>query len=138
MRKHYFFTLVLGSLLLFCQSCSKESALQASGLQSNPEWVNTINVKLAPNELYKLPIDNSSAIAITKQASHYSISQIAADTKSSALVYNYMPALNYSGDDEVMITVTSKVASVGSPRCGNGNSSSTSSSSTLIKLQVGN
>ncbi|MEO7800428.1 MAG: hypothetical protein ABIR81_00430 [Ginsengibacter sp.] len=138
MRKHYFFTLVLGGVLLFCQSCSKESVQTEMARQSNPEWVSTVNVKLAPNELYKLPIDNSSAIAITKQASHYSMSQIAADTKSSGLVYSYLPALNYSGADEVMITVTSKVASVGSPRCGNGNSSSSSSSSTLIKLQVGN
>lgn len=138
MKKHYFFQIGLVGILLFFQSCSKESpAHMGTSQPTNPEWVNVINIKLSPNQLYQLAIDKSSTVSIAKQASYYKISQTAADTKSSATIYSYMPATDYSGDDEIMLNISNSESS-STRGCGNGRGSFSSNSNTLIKVKVGN
>ncbi len=138
MKKRHILPLFFIAIIMIFQSCAKDTAGYMPPQPQGPASVSVINIKLAPNELYQLAIDKSSTVNIAKQASHYQISQTAADTKSSATLYSYMPAKDFSGEDEVMLNISKTIIN-SAPRCGNGTGSSyTSSSSTIIKLKVGN
>ena len=81
MKKLSILPLLVGIILIF-QSCAKETPAHMVVPQpSNTAVVNVINIKISPNELYQLAIDNSSTVSIAKQASHYKVSETAADTK---------------------------------------------------------
>ena len=100
MRKILCSTVVL--LALFVSSCKKERVSRVPATQTDE----TINVKLAANEAYKLDLSNAGAVNIIKQASHFLVSETAMNTVKGGSVYNYTPAKDFRGKDEVVFLST--------------------------------
>ena len=102
MRKLFLFPAFLLGILVVFQSCSKQSASEAIA----PVNPNIVNATVALNGSYQLPVENSGIISISKQASHFQVSQTGTDSKTGALVYKYVPAVDYTGSDEVVLSNT--------------------------------
>ena len=139
MRKLFLFPAVLlGSLLVF-QSCSKQSSNEMVA----PMRTNIVNATIAPNGSYQMRIENAGNVVISKQASHFQVSQAELDSKSGVTVYKYIPAVDYRGTDEVVLSNTKTFITTGSSGCSgnhNNNSISTTSSTsyTTIKINITN
>ena len=142
MRKLFVFPAVLLGILVVFQSCSKQSPAEAVA----PASTNIVNATIAPNGTYQLPIDNSGtvAVSISRQASHFQVSETGLDSKTGFTVYTYVPVADYRGTDEVLLssTRTSVVAGNG---CGNSSSQNsdlthtiTSTSYTTVKINITN
>ena len=101
MRKLFYFSAVLVGILSF-QSCSKESASEM--VQATPP-ANIINATIALNKTYQLTF-NSGDVNISKQASHFKVSQVEPGAENGSLVYKYAPAADYLGADEVVLSIT--------------------------------
>lgn len=101
MRKLFYFSAVLLCILSF-QSCSKESANEM--VQATPP-ANIINATIAINKAYQLTF-NSGDVNISKQASHFKVSQVERGTESGSSVYKYVPAPDFIGADEVVLSIT--------------------------------
>ena len=145
MRKLLLIPAVLLINLVVFQSCSKQSSSEAVA----PMSTNIINATIAPNGSYQLSLDNSinATVSISKQAAHFQISQTEIDSKSGLLVYRYIPAADYRGVDEVLLSNTkiSEIASgSGCPNNPDHNSNAantpttTTTSYTTIKLNINN
>jgi len=135
MRKVILFPAVLLGILVF-QACSKTS----SDSLVAPMRTKLINATIAPNGSYQLTIDNSENVSISKQASHFLVSHTELDSKSGSPVYKYIPALDYRGTDEVLLSIT-KTFSTGSGECSgnhtsNADNSSSSTSYTTVKINI--
>ncbi len=82
------------------------SIVTTSCYKENNEVIKTINVSLEPNEAYTYNIpavgDADDKFEIAKQASHYLNSTLAVDATNAA-TFNYTPAENYEGNDEVQV-----------------------------------
>ena len=104
MRKLFLFPAVLLGILAF-QSCSKESANEM--VQATPP-ATIINATIAINKAYQLTF-NSGDVNISKQASHFKVSQVERGTESGSIVYKYVPAPDFIGTDEVVLSVTKTV-----------------------------
>ncbi len=100
MRKLYSIPVVLLCMIIGLQSCSKKSAKEMV-VQPSPK---VINATIAPNQGYKFTVSNSGDVIIAKQASHYKISQAGTDAKSGLVAYEYVPAQDYTGKDEVVLS----------------------------------
>lgn len=147
MRKMLFPTGLLGVLVLL-QSCSKES--QSDMLVAPSPKI--INARIAPNETYLLNLDNMYDVKVYKQATHFKTSQTETDLKSGLPVYKYIPAADFTGEDEVVLSSTKTVmtSSQGGGGCnsdhmGYGSSSSSGGSSMsysttyiTVKLSISN
>jgi hypothetical protein len=138
MRKLYFFPVWVLSSLVLLSSCSKKAASDAVA-PMNPS---VVNVNIGANVSYQLPLDNSGVVSISKQASHYQVSHTTLDNKSGMMVYEYVPATDFQGTDEVVLSKTSTSVVTGS-ECANNHSSNSQStvtitSYTLIKINVSN
>lgn len=134
--------ILLGTLIVF-QSCSKSSPIEAIA-PVNPDIV---NVTVALNGSYNMPVNDLGSVSISKQASHFQVSQTEVDSKSGALVYKYIPAVDYSGTDEVILsnTKTGIVTTAAINGCPNnpasnsaGATTSTTTSYTVVKINVTN
>jgi len=70
----------------------------------------TINVSLHKNQsyTYSMPAqgDADDVMSITQQAQHYSVSTITYTDNKTATPFNYTPALDYVGTDEVHVSIT--------------------------------
>jgi hypothetical protein len=137
MRKLYLFPAFLLGILVVFQSCSKRSATEAMA----PVNPNIINATIALNGSYQLPVDNSGTISISKQASHFQVSQTGTDSKTGAVVYKYVPAVDYTGTDEVILsnTKTRLVTGSGCPNNHTSNGEATTATTTTfttIKISV--
>ena len=90
MRKLFLFSAVLLGAIIVFPSCSKQSSSAAI----TPMSTNIINATVAPNAAYELSLDNSAnaTISISKQASHFMVSQTELNSKSGFTVYKYVPA----------------------------------------------
>ena len=135
MRKLFYFSAILLCILSF-QSCSKESANEM--VQSTPP-ANIINATVALNKTYQLTF-NSGEVNISKQASHFKVSQVEPGTENGSIVYKYAPAADYIGADEVVLSIT-KAATTENGGCNtngynNGRSTSYSTSYTTIKINI--
>jgi hypothetical protein len=145
MRKMLFPTGLL-SVLVLLQSCSKES--QSDMVVAPSQKI--INAKIAPNGTYLLNLDNMSDVKVYKQALHFKTSQTETDLKSGLPVYKYIPASDYLGDDEVVLSSTKTVMTSSGGGCssnhmGYGSSSNSSGSSMsysttyiTVKLSISN
>ncbi|MEO6290559.1 MAG: hypothetical protein ABIO76_11590 [Ginsengibacter sp.] len=116
MKKLYFLQVVLSGALLILQSCSKQSATDLVA----PAAPNVINATIAPNGNYEFAINSSGNVAIEKQASHYTISTTGVDAKTGNVVYQYVPAKDYTGIDQVVLSNKILVAASGGG-CNNSN-----------------
>ena len=132
--------LFAAAILTLLQSCSKESPGNAVA----PVTTNIVNATVATNGSYQLPIDNAGTVTISKQAAHYQLSEAALDNKSGVMVYKYMPALNYKGTDEVVLSNAKTIKVSGGNGCqgshssNSGNTAITSISYITVKINIAN
>lgn len=134
MRKLFLLSVVLPGFLVVFQSCSKQSPANAVA----PINTNVINATIAPNGSYQLPIPNSGNVSISRQASHYLVSQAGLDSKSGVMVYKYIPVADYVGADEVVLsnTKTSIITGSGCSSNHSSNSESTATSTSFITVKI--
>jgi hypothetical protein len=68
----------------------------------------TITATINKNQSFQFDlgtVENTEGISIIRQASHYSISQIESGCFTSDMHYTYTPAKDFTGSDEVTITL---------------------------------
>lgn len=99
-----------------------------------------VAVTISANQTYQLSLNNSVSLGILKQASHFQVSHTALDAKNGVMIYKYMPAVNYTGTDEVVLS-TIKATTVARTGCGNGqdinsNSITYTTSYTTLKINI--
>ena len=99
MKKLYSIAIVLVCMMIVFQSCSKQSAKEMIPAVSP----NVINATIAPNQAYTFSANTSGDLSIEKQASHFQISSVETDEKNGQIVYQYVPARDYTGKDEVIL-----------------------------------
>ncbi len=125
-------------LFIFSESCSKEST--NSTVEIPPS--NSMNVTIAPNQSYELNLNSSGVVSVSKQASHYQISETSFDSKTGSIIYKYVPAVDYIGSDEVILSNTKAATNSGSACHGshgsNNDNTTYSTSYTIIKLNISN
>lgn len=138
--KKLYTSLALGLCIILFQSCSKDVAKPN---QPAPA-ANTINVAVAANQVYQLTLTGSNAASIVKQASHYQTSQTTANAETGLISYKYIPELNFSGKDQVILSKTVAVTSSDSHSgCSHGSNSGSPTTSyattyTTINITVTN
>jgi hypothetical protein len=131
MRQIIYAPVLLFSLLLLVQSCTKQSRDEKT---YTPEIVNaTVSV----NNPYTLNLNDLGSVSISKQAVHYAVSQT---ENEGVFVYKYIPKAEYSGTDEVELLVSKTTYSNGGGGCNNagggGSYANTYTSKILIKFNV--
>ena len=115
MKKIFTRLSVLILMIAVFQSCTKEPLV----IYKN------INVSLKENESYQLDLGNlgnEEVAEITKQAAHFQTSQTQILTTSSNTTYIYVPSIDYSGTDDVEITITRGEPVNNQGQCGFGGS----------------
>ncbi len=110
MKKLYLTPAILIFSLFLFQSCSKESKSPVIP----PASPSVINATITPNQTYLFNISSAGNVNIEKQASHFKVSKTGTDEKNGQLVYQYIPAQDYSGQDEVVLSSKVIVYSGGS------------------------
>lgn len=134
MKKLYFIAAIVFILFAGLQSCSKQSPDEIISSQSAG---NIVKINLAPNQTYQLTLDNSVTASVSKQAAHFQLSRTEVDAQG-LLTYKYLPALDYTGTDEVVLSKT--IATNGDRSgCSSGQGSSAVSyttSFTTLKINI--
>ncbi len=136
MRKFFLYLSVAAIATASFESCSKESPAAAI----SPLHTNVINVTVAANATYLLQIDNTGSIS--KQASHFKVSQTEVDDKTNAVVYKYIPREGFTGGDEVILS-TVKAYTIATRGCSSNHVNTNDNTSynvtfTTIKFNVTN
>jgi hypothetical protein len=125
MRKIILFPLFLLGVLIVSPSCKKES--HDKMVLSVPD--ETVNVKIAPNQSYKMDLADAGTVIISRQATHFLVSEAGVNNESNTLAYKYIPATDFTGNDEVVLlstkTVTGNYAN-NSGGCSGGNNGAAS------------
>jgi hypothetical protein len=141
MRKIILLPLFFPAVIVFLSSCKKESVSNTAAPTIPGE---TINVSVAPNQLYQMNIADAGTISINKQANHFLVSEAQANSETGSAVYKYIPATGFVGNDEVVLisikTVTNYSES-GGGGCNQGDhvattTATTSSYSKSITLKI--
>jgi hypothetical protein len=136
MKKVLLLPVVLTGVFLASQSCSKQSSDNTVA----PMRTNVVNATIAPNGSYQLNL-NSANVSISRQASHFKVSQTEPDSKSGSIVYKYIPAADYRGTDEVVLSNTKTIITTGSSGCpgnhtNNSDNTTSSTSYTTVKINI--
>ncbi len=113
MKKSLIILIAFICFLFLNSSCEKEEA-----------DVNVIvAVTLTPNQAYTYQIpklgDEDEQVQITKDAAHALISRISPVANSNTTLFEYTPALNYTGSDEVVVSAVEKGRRGKGSKCGN-------------------
>jgi hypothetical protein len=136
MRKVILFPLFSMGWLVFFSSCKKD--LQDTMVISTSDQ--TINVKIAPNQLYQTELTNAGTISISRQATHFIVSEAIMNNENGIPVYKYIPATDFTGIDEVellsSISVVNYSASSGGGCPGSNSASTTSFNTKYIRLRI--
>lgn len=140
MKPNFTLPIILLSLLFALQSCSKESQNE---MVLSPQS-EVINATVSGNAAYELNVDKYENIAISKQALHYQYSATGVDSKSGHKMYKYVPAADFTGTDEVILSSTKIYASgtyqgdcnTGYTNYSTGSGTTTHTSYITIKLKV--
>ncbi|MDQ6844486.1 MAG: hypothetical protein M3Z92_09065 [Bacteroidota bacterium] len=141
MKKFYIRFTILSCILFALSSCSKKAA---SDMMAPPSSPNIVNASIAPNQSYQLVINNAGEVNIDKQALHYKVSQAGVDAKTGHMVYEYIPAQDFSGTDEVIISNKILLQASSGSGCHNSNHDNNSGgntydvSYTTIRLIISN
>lgn len=96
MRKIFFIIMMGLSLGCLLFSCSKEEEAP----------VQTIDVSLNVNQTYTYALGNfgdEEGAIISTEAMHFSQSHLERVAATGAMLYHYLPAINFAGTDEVTI-----------------------------------
>ena len=128
-------SLILFSVLLVNQSCSKESPYRMA-TPVIPDQ--TINATVLTNNAYVLNVNSLESVSINKQAAHFTVSQTEVDAKNGTPVYKYIPEKNYTGNDEVVLRTskTTYVSGGNSSGCNGGNNSHASTSTSYYNVII--
>ena len=91
-------------VVLIFASCSKKDAVVSVNASPTPSVsaAQIINAAINSDFTYELPLPSSN-IEIHKQASHFSLSEVTVDAKKGVTVYQYLPAKDFDGKDEVTL-----------------------------------
>ncbi len=81
-------------------SCSKQSIND----EVSPDLTNVINATIAPNQSYHFTVSEPGEVSIVKQGKHYKTSEMAREAESGKMIYNYTPAQDYTGTEEIILT----------------------------------
>ena len=133
MKKTFASSAVLFSILVLSQSCTKKSQGELRIASPQTTSVQTIHAKISTGNTYTLNLGASGNINITRQASHFQLSEMVIDKNNGSLNYKYLPAANFTGADEVSLTRTTVTS--GSNGCSNG-SQNNSSTSAIITIKI--
>ena len=93
-------TLLCSTAIFLLPACKK---------QQNATSTKTLTINLKTGEDYSLDlgtVGDEEGGAITRQASHYTVSQINRQIPTGRLSYVYQPLAGYTGTDEANITVS--------------------------------
>jgi hypothetical protein len=142
MKKLILLPLLLLGVMVLSLSCKKES--RETKIKSTPD--ETINVKIALNQSYQLDMTNDGTVSISRQANHFLVSEAIGNNENGTKGYKYIPATDFTGNDEVLLSSTRTVQnyspgnSSGCSGSGNSNSYTTSVSTkyTMLKITVSN
>jgi len=140
MRKLILLPFFLLGVLLFFPSCKKESH-DTMGIITPDE---TMYVKIATNQLYQLDITDAGSVSISKQAIHFLVSETLEINESGTSGYKYIPATDFTGNDEVILLLTKNVRNNsvnngGACQSGNrGNTTSARDKYIRLIIKVGN
>jgi len=139
MRKIFILSMLLLVLMVSFLSCKKESidVLSPAGTGE------TISVQLTPSQSYVLNQPDASNLSISRQASHFSVSEAVANIETGGFSYKYIPVAGYTGTDEISLlssaTTTNYSHSSEGVGCGSGSSESKTSSRLItLKISIGN
>lgn len=100
MKKSISFLTIALAGMLFITSCQKH--------HKGTHATQTINATVEMNKAYQFDMGNVSkreTAKITEQARHFTLSETSDVNGEGHTVYNYLPAMNYTGTDEVSITI---------------------------------
>ncbi len=120
------------SLLVSCSKSTKDNFTPSTSRTAD----RVINATVAPGQTYILTISTSGEANISKQASHFLVSETGVDEKNGALIYKYLPATGFTGTDEVVLTHRTDIYKSGSDCNYGGDSRSSHASSISIKFNV--
>jgi hypothetical protein len=140
MRKINLLLLFLPGVLVFYPSCKKES--HDIMVISTPD--ETISVKIASNQPYQMDLTDAGIVSISKQAIHFLVSETMVNNETGAPVYKYVPATDFTGNDEIVLLSTKTVADYSTSTGGTcpggptGYTTSTSIKHIRLKITVGN
>jgi hypothetical protein len=140
MRKLILLLLSLPGVIVFSFSCKKESR----DIPVTSTAGETITVRIAPNQSYQMDLTNAGTISISKQAIHFSISEAIVNNENGTQVYKYIPAKDFTGNDEVILLSNkteenhSVTNSGGCPGRSNAYTTSIETKYTTIKIMVSN
>ena len=124
MKKISGILVVLFGLAIVMQSCKKNSTAYTAS--------DTIHAAIKANQSYQYDLGGfgiEEGAQISKQATHFLISTIGRSGNTPNIMYNYVPAVNFVGTDEVELQ-----ASKGS----NGSSANNIITYTTIKFTITN
>ncbi len=134
MRKLLYFSAFL--LTIAFQSCSKESANEMIAVAPP---ANIVNATVSLNKTYQLTF-NSGEVNISKQASHFKISQVERGSENVSIIYKYVPAPDFVGVDEVVLSIKKAIANssggCNDNRSSNNDDMSYSTSYTTVKFNI--
>ncbi len=100
MKKVYSISATIFFICFLLQACSKQSIND----EISPGLTNIINTTIAPNQNYNIAIREPGEVTIIKQAKHYKTSKINFGQGGTQTIYTYMPAQDYSGMEEIILT----------------------------------
>ena len=125
----YFFALF--TLTILVQSCTKS---WSDGFVGGPRVSQSLDVNISPGQTYTYTGGSSGTLIVSKQASHFQVSQTGLNQNGS-LIYTYNPIAGYMGPDEVALAYTASAPSEGSSG-GCHNNSGSVSTTISIKFNV--
>jgi hypothetical protein len=136
MRKMISLFLLPAMVLIFAASCTK----QDDGILSVP--TETLTLKVLPNETGAINLPDAGTLNISRQASHFLISETFLNNEDNNPAYKYTPAKDFTGTDEVVLLSAKTIyGSNNGGSCQGGNNGSTTSTLNKyisIKITVGN
>ncbi len=102
-----------------------------------------INATIKSTGIYQLSLSNVQRVTIAKQASHFQVSEAGYDSKAGSMIYKYIPAQDFVGSDEILLSTSNTTLSSGTGGCHNNNNSHAGSSVTItsnisVKINVTN
>ena len=135
MKKTILLPFFLLAVLVFLSSCKKESVSNTAA--STPD--ETISVKITPNQSYQMDLANAGTVRISRQAIHFLVSE-ARNNETGTPVYKYIPATDFTGNDEVVLVstkiVTNYSANNSSGGCHNASDGSSTAATSILSKNI--
>lgn len=109
MRLNITLALIVASLVAGCSKSSQEEVVLN---RTTSDAAQVVTATLSESGMFEHPLNVQEGLAgIHKQATHFSVSSLAKDPRTSLMVYKYVPAKGFTGTDEVMLSTTKKYSS---------------------------